>query len=140
MKIDWLLMCEGISQDARGAWAAVGINQNVLASPSLPTTTKRSFLTHVTEVVGGTQVEFRMEVLNPDGRPLAVQTGHVGLSAGPIPDLPTTVDIPTEFILTFGSYGEHQIRVELSDLSNRLSTSASVSLYVVDPEALSQVP
>ena len=37
MKLAWLVMAEGLAQDAEGALTGVGLERNVLVAQSLPT-------------------------------------------------------------------------------------------------------
>jgi hypothetical protein len=47
LRVEWLGLAEGSTQDARGALALVGVNQNVIQAPSLPHTMKEVFVLYV---------------------------------------------------------------------------------------------
>src|SRR5215469_15336594 len=95
MRLEWVLLAEGVGTNSAGAVTAISINQNVFATQSLPATTKRVILAHfageVEETAGlaGKEVTVSVQVLSPSGE--AVFATSAG---GKFPP-PTYSDLPS---------------------------------------------
>lgn len=133
MRMEWLLLAEGVTQDARGAWTAVGLNQNVFAAESLPGHTKRAVVTRLTDLPDKALLHFRFAVVGPSGRTLAAQESDLELGGRRLAALPASLDIPAEFVLSITEYGEHRIEFEASDREANETVLGQVSLWVVRP-------
>jgi hypothetical protein len=136
MKVEWMLLAEGLGQDAKGAITAIGIDQNVLASPVLPTTTKRALVTHLTaeqdEVRTGDKLTLRFSVTSPSGKVIAATTTQATVGSFPWPELPTFLDFPAELVVTFNEYGTHYFEVAVQ-AGDSAETSGRVDFYVINP-------
>jgi hypothetical protein len=133
-----MLLAEGFGHDAKGAITAIGVNQSVVIAPTLPATTKRALLVHLSDDEGllrpGTKLHFSIAVYNPSGRALLAQSGQIALGEKPWPDLPATVDIPAEFTLTTNEYGEHSITAQVQ-FDGTEAIESSIPLHVVPAPA-----
>jgi hypothetical protein len=131
-----MLLAEGFGQDAKGAVTAIGVNQSVVIAKSLPTTTKRAVLVHLSDEEGslkpGGKMHFSFSVQSPSGRVLLAQSGQLAAGERPWPDLPATVDIPAEFTVTTYEYGAHRITAQIQ-CDGGENIECSVPLYVHEP-------
>jgi hypothetical protein len=136
MKIEWILLAEGLGQDAKGAITAIGINQNVLATPTLPAATKRAVLSHLaadhTEVKTGDKLTVRFSVTSPSGKVISASTAQVTVGPFAWPDLPIFFDFPVELVVTFSEYGTHRFEVA-AQVGDSTETSDHIDFYVVNP-------
>src|SRR5262245_7170339 len=85
LRVEWLGLAEGVTQDARGALALVGVNQNVIQAPSLPHTVKEVFVLYVVDNEGdtlteGTDVTVDFRVESPSGTILTAARSAAKLS------------------------------------------------------------
>ena len=135
MHLEWVILAEGLGQDSRGTLTLIGINQNVLSAPTLPVTTKRAIVGHITfeegeEVVGQFQVTIRFE--SPSGSVLNAATSVVNVPPNaqfPFPELPRTLDVPAELVVTVTEHGTHEIRLEVMMMNGQV-LRGSVPVYV----------
>ena len=136
MKLDWILLAEGLGQDAKGAFTAIGLNQNVLAAPSLPVATKRAMIVHLVADKGdlqpGDQLTLRFSVASPSGQIIAAQTAQAAVGTLQWPELPITSDFPVEMLLNFSEYGTHRFEVAIQ-VAGREEMRDGVDFYVVAP-------
>jgi len=136
MKLEWIILAEGIGQDAKGATTAIGLNQNILATPSLPATTKRAVIAHLMADQGamnpGDRVTVRFTVTSPSGHVIAAQTAQATIGQIAWPDLPVYWDLPVELLLTFSEYGTHKFEVSVQT-ANGQEAEERIDFYVVVP-------
>jgi hypothetical protein len=136
VKIEWILLAEGLGQDAKGAITAIGLNQNILAAPTLPATTKRAVVAHLVAGEGtlspGDNITLRFNVSSPDGQVIAAQTAQAAIGPRPWPDLPFTLDFPVELVLTFHQYGAHKFELGARALEGP-EIREQLDFYVVEP-------
>jgi hypothetical protein len=136
MKIAWLAMAEGVGQDAKGAFTLIGVNQDVLGADTLPATTKRAVLAHLTLDEGeplniGDRLSFTFRVEGPSGKVISATSQVIGVGEPPPwPELPRTIDIPGQLVFSVEEYGEHRLTFEMTTPSSQKLT-ASVSVFVV---------
>jgi hypothetical protein len=130
MKLEWMVMAEGLGSDASGALTLIGVNRNVLVAAALPAITKRAVLVHVTgaptDIPSDVQVNF--SVLSPSRKVLVAQNASLKLAPARWANMPAFFDIPAEFELTIREYGDHTIRAEIE--LNDESLSSEISLHV----------
>lgn len=142
MKIDWVLLAEGATLDARGAVTAVGLNQNIFPAASLPATTKRAIISHVIEDPGVIQPQSKftisIRIRDPRGNVVVAQTAAVAVGHIPWPSLPLTTDLPLELALNLTEYGTYHFEVEIQPPGGGDTETGTVEMYVVRPE--DQVP
>ena len=136
MKMEWILLAEGLGQDAKGAITAIGLNQNILAAPSLPATTKRAVVAHLVAddepLETGDKITLRFSVTSPSGQVVAAQTAQA--TVGPVlwPDLPAISDLPVDMVLTFNEYGTHRFEVAVQTTGGE-ELEGQIDFYVVAP-------
>lgn len=136
MKVEWILLAEGLGQDAKGAITVIGLNQNVLGAPSLPVTTKRAVVAHFVADKGslapGDKLTLRFSVTSPSGKVIAAQTAQATIGQLPWPDLPASSDLPVELGLTFYEYGTHRFEVAVQTADGQ-EVTGQIDFYVVTP-------
>jgi hypothetical protein len=127
-----MILAEGIALDARGAFTLVGLNQNVYATDSLPSHTKRAVLTRIVDLTTGSKYRIRVEVASPNGRVIAVQEGQFEVAGLRIPGIPPGgADIPNEFQIAVTEFGTYRFVAELTDDASGHTESATIELYAV---------
>lgn len=138
MKIEWILLCEGIGQDAKGAITAIGLNQNVVVAQTLPVVTKRGFIARIAEydLEVDSEVVFRFEVISPEGKSLSTQEGTVRIGESLWPELPQAIDLPAEFLFQLPSHGTYEIAVTVG-FPDGTELQSSTQLYVLKPSLAS---
>lgn len=133
MKLEWVLLAEGLGQDARGAVTAIGINQNVLTVQKLPVTTKRAIMAHITgendSLNSGDKLSFRFRVISPSEDTVSTQGGQILLGERPHPELPVSIDVPVEVIFDVTEYGPYRLTMTLNLPNDEQETGETV-LYV----------
>lgn len=132
MKLEWILLAEGMGSDASGALTLIGVNRNVFVTPVLPGLTKRAAVAHIESEPGGTgpeKLQVTFSVISPEGRVLLAQTAVLSLSPPPWEDIPPSIDIPAEFGINVSEYGPHIVRVEI-DVDAGQHLSGETVLYV----------
>jgi hypothetical protein len=135
MKVEWILLAEGLGQDAKGAITAIGINQNVLASATLPAVTKRAAVAHLitdqAEVGAGGNLSIRFSVTSPSGKVITATTAQATIGPTRWPDLPVTFDFPVELVVTYTEYGRYYFEVTVQS-GDSPETSGRTEFYVVN--------
>jgi hypothetical protein len=117
MNLEWILLAEGFGTNANGAMTAIAINQNVVAAPVLPATTKRVIMAHFvgddaeSHALIGKDVTVSAQVLGPSGDVIFAATAGGKFPTPPWPDLPTGLDIAVELQLRIIEYGRYEVRV-----------------------------
>ena len=120
MQIEWIGLAEASVEDGRGVAALIGVQQNVVAAPSLPISgVKRVVPVFISDndasspvLVEGERVTVRMTVESPTGDVLlfARQTHTIGPPKWR--GIPISVHIFAEMQFEITEYGTHTIRVE----------------------------
>ncbi len=138
MRLDWILLAEGIGTNATGSVSVISINSNVLATPSVPILTKRVVVAHFVGEPGesahlaGHDVAVTARVLSPSGDAILAHsvTGKFG---APIwPELPSGLDIAIELPLRITEYGAHDIVVS-AQADDGTDMEGRIQLYVMEP-------
>jgi hypothetical protein len=137
VKISWLILAEGLATDAKGAYTLVGINQNILFTPTVPAQTKRAIIAHLTGTNEDAEqkmkeASFTFSVLSPSNVTLSATSGQAVGTAFPFPELPATVDIAANFMVPISEFGEYQICLEVRFGDGEVAKAAE-SLYVMRP-------
>jgi hypothetical protein len=135
MSIEWILLCEGLGTNATGNVTLIGVNTNIVVTPKLPAATKRAVFVHLTwpeqPETGAYSVD--ITVSDPTGNVLATQKTEFTVDGGlPWPDLPTSYDVPAEFLLPISKYGTYTIAATAA-FADGSKEETSVNLYVVAP-------
>lgn len=138
MRIESVLLAEGVTADSRGALAVIGLNQNIFPAATLPATTKRAILAHIVEDPGMIQSNarfgFSLRVSGPGGNVILAQTVSVSVAHVPWPLLPATTDLPLELVLTLSEYGTYRFDVEVQPPGDGAPLTGHAEMYVVRPE------
>lgn len=136
MKLDWVVGAEGIAQDARGAYTAVGLSQNVITSATLPTTVRRSVIAQVSGDPGefreGSKVSLALRCISPSGKVLTASTNQGLIGESEWPELPPNALIGGDINMPVGEYGEHSISIELQ-FDDDPPLLGETKLYVMSP-------
>lgn len=135
MSIEWMLLSEGLGTNAAGHFTLVSVNTNVLVTAQLPAVTKRAVLVHLTwpEQPETGAYSVHITVSDPSGNELVAQTSEFTLGGSlPWPHLPTSLDVPAEFLLPVSEYGTYTVAATVSSVDGS-EEKASVNLYVVPP-------
>jgi len=140
LRVEWLGLAEGSTQDARGALALVGVNQNVIQAPNLPHTMKEVFVLYVADDDGNTltegtdvTVDFRVE--SPNGTILSAARSAAKLTQKSFSSVPAVyLQFVAESLLRFEDYGMYTVRCTVETADGH-SASEEKRLYVIEPAA-----
>lgn len=136
MKLEYILLAEGLGQDSKGAITAIGLNQNVFATASFPATTKRAVIAHLVHdgkpLQPGDKITLRFTVTSPSGKMIAAQTAQATVGQIAWPDLPVTSDLPAEMLLTLNEYGTYRFEVAVQ-MPDGEEMTGQIEFYVVVP-------
>jgi hypothetical protein len=136
--VEWLILAEGIGQDAKGAFTVIGINQNVLVASALPALTKRALMAHVVDdgdsLKKGHEASAKFKVIAPSGEVVAEVLAKFEVGERRLKDLPAELDIPAELGLEIKEFGAYRLRAEVTTPSGKFAAK-ELSLYVVEPSA-----
>jgi len=136
VKIQWVIMAEGITTDARGALAAVGLGQSAIIVPAVPAQAKRAVIAQISgekdELYPGLPVSFSVSVLDPSGKALSVNSGQVPIGPMPFPDMPLGLNLASEVMFMISNYGRHVIRVA-AQVSDAPEMATEVEFYATQP-------
>lgn len=117
MKLEWIVLAEGFGIASNGAVTAIGINQQVIIAPSLPTTTKRGVMAHFIDArpdIAGQELEVTITVSDPSGKPILANTVPARMSPVPQwPGIPPGIDIFLEIPLRVSEHGAYEIALSL---------------------------
>jgi hypothetical protein len=138
MKIDFLIMGEGVVQDASGGFSMVRIGADILQPASLPASTKRSVLLGLREeedspILVGTSSRIELRVTAPSGKIVAVATNTFVIGNKAFSEVPGTALIPADFQILVEETGRYVIRAELSQPDTEVET-AERYVHVVPPK------
>ena len=133
MKLEWIILAEGFGTASNGAVTAIGINQQVIIAPHLPTTTKRGIMAHFVDSpsdLADRELEVSISVTNPSGKPMLATTVPARMSPVPQwPDVQPGIDIFLEIPLRVSEYGAYEISLSLK-LPDEGPLSGSIPSYV----------
>lgn len=136
MRLDWMILAEGLGQDSRGAITIIGVNQNVFETPLLPGVTKRAVLVHFVDddrdLKIGDQLNFRVRVVSPSEEVINAQGAQATVGPSRWPDLPLSIDFPIEIVMNCPEYGSYRIELD-AQFPEGVTLKGSVILYVVEP-------
>jgi hypothetical protein len=136
MNLDWIILAEGFGTASNGAVTVIGINQQVIITPSLPITTKRGVLAHFVDSsaeLAGQELDVTLSVTDSAGKTLLTQTAPARMNATPPwPDLPSGVDVFLEIPLRLSEYGSYEISLSLKPPSGD-PIIGRVPFYVKEP-------
>lgn len=134
MKIEWMVLAEGLAQDSKGAFSLIGLNQNLMFADKLPTQTKRAVVVHLTGSSTDAAVEmgsasFTFALKSPEGATLIAQSGQIQGADFPFPDLPATADIPFDVVAPIPEYGTYLIQFDIRFATGE-TESSGIQFYV----------
>jgi hypothetical protein len=136
MRIEWIILAEGLGSASNGAVTAIGVNQNLIVAPSLPVMTKRAIMVHLTaddDRFTNAELGLAIKVLSPSGQVVAAQTSSAKTGAPPWPDLPATFDVFAEFPMRLAEYGAYVTDIEVT-APDGAQAQAQASFYVRAPQ------
>lgn len=133
MKLKYVVLAEGMAQDARGALTVLGLNQNVQVVTELPVPTKRAIIAYLDM----TDAEFTdgpfaitFSVISPSGKTVMANSSQGTFQPHPW-KIPPTVTVMGEFSFPVDELGEYELRVSVrSDKDD--GAEGRVGLYVVN--------
>jgi hypothetical protein len=135
MKIEWIIIAEGLGSASNGAMTVIGINQNLVVTQSAPVITKRAVIAHLVTHDGSLadkELGVSIKVLAPAGQVLAAQTVPAKTGTPLWADMQVTFDIFAEFPLRLPDYGDYTFAVEVTGPSGETVTGQTY-LYVRKP-------
>lgn len=138
MRLEWILLAEGVGTNATGSASAISINSNVLATPSVPVPTKRVVIAHFVGEPGesahlaGRDVTVTARVLSPSGDAVLAHSATGKFVAPAWPELPSGLDIVIELPLRITEYGPHDIVVS-AQADDGAVMEGRIQLYVMEP-------
>ncbi len=122
MKLDGVLLCEGVGQVARGAFTFIAVHQNVLVAESLPHVEKRTIVLLLSED-------------RPSDRPLANPSGTASFRVlspdGTIPFAITQQVLAAEVLVQAPEFGEYRIQCEITSPDIEAPIVAEQKVYVI---------
>lgn len=136
MRIAWLLLAEGIAQDAKGAFSLIEVNQNLVFVGATPTQTKRALFVHLEGEPGElpdrdlSNASFVFTILSPSNVTVSAQSGQIQASGLPFPELPASADIPFDVVIPVTELGEYKLGFRIVYAGGR-TEEQSVSLYAL---------
>jgi hypothetical protein len=139
LRLEWLGIAEGSANDARGALALVGVNQDVIPAPSLPHVQREVLIVHVADDDGdifteGTNVYVEIRVDSPTGRTLSSSRSSVSLGKKQYPTIPAThLQVLAEVMMRFDEYGTYVITCNV-EAPEEQRIQGQKRIYVVDPK------
>jgi len=137
MRLEWILLAEGAGTNAVGSVTAISINSNVLATPTVPVSTKRVVIMHFAGDVGesaglaGKDVTVSIRVLSPSGDPILAHSATGKFQAPTWPELPSGLDIAVEMPLRITEYGAYDIAVT-AQADDEVTMEGRTHLYVME--------
>ncbi|HUY44800.1 MAG TPA: hypothetical protein VMV92_03610 [Streptosporangiaceae bacterium] len=138
MHLEWILLAEGVGTNATGSVSAISINSNVLATPSVPVSTKRVVIAHFVGEPGdsahlaGRDVTVTARVLSPSGDAVLAHSATGKFVAPAWPELPSGLDIAVELPLRITEYGAHDIVIS-AQADDGTVMEGRIQLYVMEP-------
>ncbi len=139
LNLEWVMLAEAAVQDSDGVLSIIGLSQNVLVTRTFPVQTKRAIVVHLQSDTPSpvTKASVNFSVVSPSSRVIVAQTIEARLGKPRFPDIPWSMDVPAEFILSITEPGTHVFNVELEAGDERLAKS--VDLHVLTAEDLIKV-
>lgn len=140
MRLEWILLAEGASTNAAGSVTAISINSNVLATPTVPASTKRVVIVHFVGEPGesaelaGRDVTVTVRVISPSGDTILAHSVTGKFAPPTWPELPSGLDIAVELPLRIAEHGAHDI-VVLAEANDATTMEGRTRLYVVEPRS-----
>ena len=137
MRLEWILLAEGVATNAIGSVSAISINSNVLATASVPVPTKRVVIAHFVGEPGesahiaGQDVTITARVLSPSGEAILANSSTGKFVAPVWPELPSGLDIAIELPLRITEYGAHDIVVS-AQADDGAVMEGRIQLYVME--------
>ncbi|MGV9282335.1 hypothetical protein [Streptomyces sp. NPDC003730] len=149
MRIDSVLLAEGVTNDARGAFTAVGVNQKIISSAVLPFAVKQNLVLVFTDEAEDS------EFSAPEGKDFSVSVrlfdpeGQASFAVSqPLPkvgkswvDLPALLNLVVEVPVSGSRYGRYSLEAALLEKGVvkekkviTLFVTPSLNLTSVSPE------
>lgn len=120
MRVDGAVVCEGVGQDARGAFTFIAVNQNIVVAPSLPHAEKRTFVVLLAEdtpddpLVSHSTGTATFRVQSPSGATGFAISQPMGQVQKRWSDLPTSLILAADVVIQASEYGDYTLQCEIS--------------------------
>jgi hypothetical protein len=143
MRLEWILLAEGAGTNAVGSVSAISINSNVLATSSVPVSTKRVVIAHFVGEPGesahiaGRDITVSARVLSPSGDAILVHSVTGKFIAPAWPELPSALDIVIDLSFRITEYGAHDIVVS-AQAEDEAVMEGRIQLYVMEPPPIAR--
>jgi hypothetical protein len=137
MRLDGVLLCEGIGQDARGAFTFIAVNQNVLVAESLPHVEKRICVILLSEERPNEESTTKLsgtasfKVRKPNGDIDFAITQPIPQVQKRWSDLATNLIFAADVLVQASEYGEYAVECEITPTDGEEPIIAHQRIYVV---------
>ncbi|TRO64776.1 hypothetical protein [Streptomyces sp. IB201691-2A2] len=123
MRIDSVLLAEGIATDARGAFTAVGVNQKIISSAALPFAVKQNLVLIFTDESDeseftspeGKDFSVSVRLLDPDGQASFAVSQPLPKVKKSWVDLPSLMNLVVEVSVSGNRYGKYSLVAALQE-------------------------
>ncbi|MEU5999072.1 hypothetical protein ABZ837_14730 [Streptomyces sp. NPDC047197] len=133
MKIDNILLAEGVTGDIRGAMTLVGYNQRVVKVPSLPFSFKQVLVVSLRgEVENSSPAQLSVNLVPPEGGSAFAFTQQVQLPTPTAKDVPSFTNIAMDIPFAGISYGLYEIKVSWREVGQD-PQDRGMDIFVLDP-------
>jgi hypothetical protein len=139
LRLEWLGIAEGSANDARGALALLGVNQDVIPAPSLPHVQRAVIIVHAADDDGdifteGTNLYVELKVDSPSGRTLSSSRSSVTLGKKQYATIPAThIQVLAEVMMRYEEYGTYIVTCNV-EAPGEQRIQGQKKIYVVDPK------
>lgn len=141
MRVEQVLLAEGVTNDSRGALSLIGVNQRVIASPNLPVNIRLQCVVMLTDEVADEDRTFdesapgnvSIEVLRPDGTTAFAVTQPIVRVQKRFVDLPVLINVISGIVVTGTTHGVFMLRARYIPPNGEPQQERHVPIYVVAP-------
>ncbi|WP_405425213.1 DUF6941 family protein [Streptomyces erythrochromogenes] len=139
MKIEHVLLAEGVAADIRGALTIVGFNQRVINTPSLPFNFRQTLVVTLTDEAEGDQqaqsAQISVSLTSPEGTAAFAFTQMVQIPVKPGKGVPVLTNIAIDVPFSGVSYGNYKVKVSWQQ-AGEANEERVIDVFVVNPADL----
>lgn len=139
MKIDWVILAEGNTSDARGAMTLVGVGQNVVETSEVPLGVSRVVAFGVSSDVPA-EADLVLEILNPAGEALVQQRTTLRFGERERIDVPLGAQMAAMFNVVLEEYGVYIVRCTVHTKADKSNDSRELKLHVLPTTPPPELP
>ncbi|MGW2333974.1 DUF6941 family protein [Streptomyces sp. NPDC001685] len=133
MKIDHVLLAEGVVGDIRGALTLVGYNQRVINSPNLPFSFKQTLVVSLTgKADESVSAQLTINLVTPEGGSVFAFTQNVQMTAPGSKIAPSITNIAMDIPFSGVSYGVYRLNVLWRQVGEDVD-EREIEVFIVDP-------